>query len=165
LKPAADDASILVGYDGSDGAHRAIEQTAELFPGARVLILHVWGFPVVMAAFAPGDATGYGGTVEHARAAREAEAGCAIARELGLDASPVVAYRGEERTWHTVVAVADERDVDMIAVGARGLGGLRSLGLGSAADGILHHAHRPVLVVPASLSATSDTPDRRVLSA
>jgi hypothetical protein len=139
---------ILICYDGSVGARRAIEQAALLFPGACALVLHVWQFPVFVSAYAAGDATGYCGTAEHACAVREAAAGCMIARDLGLDASPVVAYAGNEHTWQAIVAVADERDAGLIVVGTRGRGSRRLLDVGSVSDGVLHNAHRPVLLVP-----------------
>jgi nucleotide-binding universal stress UspA family protein len=151
-----EDAPILICFDRSDGARRAIEQAAELFPGALALILNVWSFPALVSMYAPAEATGYSTGSEHARATSDAEAGCVIARNLGLDASAVAAFAGMEDTWHTILRVAEERDARLIVVGARGLGSLRSLVLGSVSHGVLHHAHRPVLILPASVAPAGE---------
>ncbi|PAA86410.1 hypothetical protein BOX15_Mlig004764g1 [Macrostomum lignano] len=47
-----------------------------------------------------------------------------------------------------IVQVADEESIDLIIVGNRGLGTVRRTFLGSVSDFVLHHANRPVAVVP-----------------
>lgn len=153
------DAPILICYDRSDGARRAIEQAASLFPGARILVLNVWSFPVMVSAYGAGDATAYSRKSQEELAVRDAETGCAFARELGLDATPLTACGSSEGTWHTILRVADEHDVSLIVVGARGLTGLRSVFLGSVSHGVMHHAHRPVLVVPHAVVGRPETFD------
>ena len=46
-----------------------------------------------------------------------------------------------------IVAVAQDIQADLIVLGSRGLGGWNSYLLGSVSDGVLHHAHCPVLIV------------------
>jgi nucleotide-binding universal stress UspA family protein len=53
----------------------------------------------------------------------------------------------EGRTTDEVVKIGDELEADLLVVGNRGHRGLRRMLLGSHSDGIVHHAHRPVLVV------------------
>jgi nucleotide-binding universal stress UspA family protein len=46
-----------------------------------------------------------------------------------------------------IVDLAEREEADLIILGSRGLGGFRRLLLGSVSDGVLHHAHCPVLIV------------------
>ncbi len=46
-----------------------------------------------------------------------------------------------------IVGAAARPDVDLVVVGARGLGALRRVLLGSVSEGVLRHVHRPVLIV------------------
>jgi nucleotide-binding universal stress UspA family protein len=50
-----------------------------------------------------------------------------------------------------IVAAAEERRTDLVVVGARGLGLLGRLVLGSVSDRVVHHAPCPVLVVKAKM--------------
>jgi nucleotide-binding universal stress UspA family protein len=77
---------ILVCYDGSDDAKRAVERAGELFAGRRTLVLHV---------------------------------------------------------WEPLADVADA-----IVVGRRGVSSAELVILGSVANAVVHHADRPVVVVP-----------------
>ncbi len=47
----------------------------------------------------------------------------------------------------TIARIAAERKAHAIVVGSRRLSGVKSHILGSAAEGLLHHSHIPVLVV------------------
>jgi nucleotide-binding universal stress UspA family protein len=50
--------------------------------------------------------------------------------------------------WQTVVAVADEIDASIIVCGARGRNAAKRALLGSVAEAVLHHSHRPTLIAP-----------------
>jgi nucleotide-binding universal stress UspA family protein len=61
-----------------------------------------------------------------------------------------VRYESRRELGHPVdriVAAAAEEQSDLIVLGSRGLGGFRQFVLGSVSDGVLHHAHCPVLIV------------------
>jgi nucleotide-binding universal stress UspA family protein len=47
-----------------------------------------------------------------------------------------------------ILAVAGDVDADVIVLGTRGLGSVKSLMLGSVSHAVLHHAGRPVLILP-----------------
>lgn len=76
-----------------------------------------------------------------------ANEGVERANAAGLVAAPRIATRDDDIAG-VILAVASDVDVDMIVLGTRGLSGVKSLMLGSVSTGVLHHADRPVLVIP-----------------
>ncbi len=79
------------------------------------------------------------------RAAREAAARVAAAlRDL---APHLDTYVRSGSPADEIVQTAREVGADLIVLGSRGLGTVRSVLLGSVSDRVLHHAHCPVLVV------------------
>jgi nucleotide-binding universal stress UspA family protein len=46
-----------------------------------------------------------------------------------------------------IVRVANQENIDLIVIGARGVSHMREMLLGSVTDGVLHHVHCPVLVI------------------
>jgi nucleotide-binding universal stress UspA family protein len=160
-----DNAPILLCYDRSADSRRAIETAGALFPGHKAIVLHVWS-PVALMASA------YGGMValpvyddhELQRAAQQiTEDGVRVATEAGLDAQPEIAECTFNGTWHAILEVADEYDVRLIVLGARGLSTFKSLVLGSVSHGVAQHAHRPVLIVPPAILGEqhAGAPERR----
>lgn len=141
---------ILIAYDGSAGARRAIETAAELFPGHRVIVFHAWSPISVIVA-------GYGGMAAlptydddalQVEASKVATEGCKLANDAGLRAQPEIAEVTYHGTWHTILDIADQYDAALIVLGARGLSTFKSVVLGSVSHSVTQHAHRPVLVVP-----------------
>ena len=72
----------------------------------------------------------------------------AAAEDAGFDATPS-ALRSNGKVWATIVAAADQEDAEAIIVGSRGLSAVKSVLLGSVANGVVHHSTRPVVVIPA----------------
>jgi nucleotide-binding universal stress UspA family protein len=141
---------ILICYDGSAGARRAIETAGELFPGHRVIVLHAWSPVSVVAA-------SYGGALSmpvwdddalQAEASKVTEAGCKLATNAGLKAQPEIAEVSSEGTWHTILDIANQYDAELIVLGARGLSAVRSIVLGSVSYSVAQHPHLPVPIVP-----------------
>ncbi|SPL91961.1 unnamed protein product [[Actinomadura] parvosata subsp. kistnae] len=145
--------TILIAYDGSDDSKAAIAFAGKLFPGRHAVVLTVWERLAMTSARASAGlmvAVDQSGVEDEAigQAMSELAArGADLARDAGLDATPRCDVDAVA-VWSTIVDVADELDAELIVTGTRGLGGVRSLLLGSTSDRVLHHAHRPVLVVP-----------------
>ena len=154
---------LLLAYDGSTTAAAAIETAAALFPGAEAVIATVTPPAPTLEAAAIArislpDSMIRDGVAnmraEHAREARErVEQGEAFATAAGLRTTPKVL---EAITpWRALRALADELAVDVIVCGSRGEGAFDRVLLGSTATSLLHHADRPLLVVPAAGSRSA----------
>jgi nucleotide-binding universal stress UspA family protein len=149
---------ILLCYDGSADAQAAIDQAGLLMGGSEATVLVIWetvletmtrhgslamGFGMVGSSSDDGDADA---AIEKA-AVDTAATGVRRAVAAGLVAQPKVVNRDDEIAA-VVLAVAADLDADVIVLGTRGLGGVKSLMLGSVSNSVLHHADRSVMVVP-----------------
>ena len=141
---------IVICYDRSDGARKAIETTGELFPGRTAIVLHVWS-PIAVIAAAYGGVVAlpsYDDSELRKAALTVAEEGAAVANEAGLAATAEVAEVTYSGTWHTILEVAAQHHTPLVVLGARGLSTFKSVVLGSVSHSVAQHAHCPVLIVP-----------------
>ena len=153
---------ILIAYDSSEGARRAIAVAGDLFPGRKAIVLHVWS-PVSLIVASYGGMAAIPACDDDAfqdSAGKLAEEGCALAREAGLRAQPEIAELTSFGQWHTILDVAAQYDAELVVLGARGLSTFKSLVLGSVSHSVAQHAHIPVLVVP-----PADMPERPAVTA
>lgn len=135
---------IVVGYDGSEAARRAVSYAA-MRAGKRgkVWVVHCYGPP-----------PDWLGTPNYQRLLEDHQArGKAILDALileGGDDLVDVDYELElvdGKPAEAVTNVARIRDADEIVLGSRGFGRVRAA-LGSVSQETLHEADRPVVVVP-----------------
>lgn len=147
---------MLIAYDGSDNAKRAIDYAGRFLSAQRAVLLTAWEPMVRQAA----RISGLSGVMQpdwlpdeeiEDIAYTEARAvnaeGVRLAELAGID----VEARTTECTttvWNAIVDVADELEVDLIVAGTRGATGLKALLHSSVAEAVLKHAHRPVFLVP-----------------
>jgi nucleotide-binding universal stress UspA family protein len=130
---------IVVGYDGSDDAVRALEAAAELAgDGARITVVSAIDIPEPAArATAPAEPE----EVAEARKALQ-DAGERLAK-LGMRAELVEGF-GSPAT--VIIDEAKARSADLIVVGTRGLAAAERLVLGSVSTKLVHEAPCSVLV-------------------
>ena len=148
---------LLAAFDGSEAAEAALTTAGALFGDASGEVLTVFDPPMgyeQVQRFSFGfDAHTLQRGVETLRreaedAAREtAERGAAAAAAVGLILEPKTAP-ADLGAWRAILSTADEVDADVIVCGSRGQGGVARSLVGSTSSGVLHHASRPVLVVP-----------------
>ncbi|GAA1806636.1 universal stress protein [Actinomadura chokoriensis] len=147
--------TVLIAFDGSDDSQAAVQYAARRLKAEPTVVMTVWeplltqlswaplAAAVTVAAEAPGDEY-----EEEKQAEQLARKGADLAIAAGLTDVAIRAERGGGPVWAAIVDVADELNASLIVTGSRGLAGARSVILGSVSTRVLHHARRPVLVVP-----------------
>ena len=143
---------ILLCYDGSDDAFRAIEFAGSLFPGRRAIVLSLWEHYSVLSGIPRVDDS----LVQEATEALAAD-GAERARDAGFGAATPLAVEAHHGVAEGIIAAADEHDALLVVMGTRGNTGIRSLLLGSVSHAVAHHAHRPLLIVPSQPLAEART--------
>jgi nucleotide-binding universal stress UspA family protein len=152
--------SILICYDDSASARRAVTVARRTLAHHPPILLHVYHAPeaVLADAFSTRSSDPTTGPVSQdrleslaARRAREVLDGAkAIVSDLGGDAQMEAREAAPDASvWETILTVADEIDAELIVTGTRGSTAEADEPLGSVSAGLLHHSRRPVLVVPA----------------
>jgi len=153
--------SILICYDDSDSARRALAVARRTLGHQPATLLHVYHAPeaVLADAFSTRGSDPVGGAVSQdrleslaAKRAREVlDAGRAAASELDADVELEAREAPSDASlWRTILDVADEVDAELIVAGTRGPTAVTDEPLGSVSDGLVHHSERPVLIVPAA---------------
>jgi nucleotide-binding universal stress UspA family protein len=146
---AMDEPPILICYDGTENADRAIEIAAALFGPSRAVVLDVGSELTTAESLAMVSPVVPGSAFE------ELNTDDALSRaRVGAEHAEAAGFTAEARstlaspTWQGIVDVADEVDAAVIVLGSRGLTGAREQFLGSISHQVAEHAGRPVLIVP-----------------
>lgn len=145
---------VVIGYDGSHDAQRAVELAAAVLRADAALVVNVWSTATTItqpgAAFAAPSPPSEAEVRRLEEAALQvAEDGAARARDAGLSAHAVVAQGASaEGIAKTLCDLAEARDATLVVVGRRGLSRLKEVVLGSVSNAAVHDGRRPVLVVP-----------------
>lgn len=130
---------ILVAFDGSEAARKAIEHAINLLkPEDRLIILSV--VPTTdIAEFAEIDPE-----ISIARAQETINELLAELRERNINAIGVVK---EGNIADQILKMGFELKCDLIVVGHKGISKIGKFQLGSVADKVARYANRPVLIV------------------
>jgi len=141
---------VLMASDGSESALKAARASAEVATKFAVplTVIYVFSVPATVATFG-GDQMG---AVDPQVVESWAEE---MKRAVADRTSRVIEEAGVPFTFRTeqgypaeeIVSVAEEERCDLIVLGSRGHGPLRSRLLGSTSDWVLHHARCSVLIV------------------
>jgi nucleotide-binding universal stress UspA family protein len=135
--------TIVVGYDGSEHAERALDRGIGLArEGAALIIVSAAKLSPADPTFVPTVGSTEPGEIEEARTSLDT----ALARtqKEGINARTIEAH-GDPADM--LVQVAKDEGADLIVVGTRGLSFAQRTLLGSVSTKVVHHAHCDVLVV------------------
>ena len=147
--------TLVLGYDGSDCAKRALAHTAELakhLDDGEVFVVSAYEFSIGYVPMGMTDSplmisAEYDQHVDMVRAYGEQQVAEAVKE---LEAAGVRAGGDvfEGRAVDVLLEQAREKDAAAIVVGSHGEGAMSAAFLGSTALKLLHHSDIPVLVVP-----------------
>ena len=132
---------ILLATDGSENTAQATKATVDIARrrGSEIHLIHVWHdvHTPHAHAFVRSELRQQGREILDEEVKRIEEQGGTVTRS----------HLREGRTFEEVIKLGDKLEADLLLVGSRGHRGLRRMLVGSNSEAIVHHAHRPVLVV------------------
>jgi nucleotide-binding universal stress UspA family protein len=143
--------NILVCVDGSAHAERALDEAIDLAQAERARL-------AILTAVLRPPPIGYGPAAAAAYALagdleRESEAILRGAMDRVPADVPVTTILSQEPIGPAALHEIDRGGYDVVVMGSRGRGTIRSALLGSASHYVLHHSHVPVLIVHVDASA------------
>lgn len=147
--------TIVVGVDGSEESQRALQwaMPEARARGARVRAVHVWHHPPdYVLQYPPSPPDLAVAPVFRDRDQLEKEAmellDQTVTKAVGSGPSvDIVQEIDEGSPADRLVRAAAAADAELLVVGSRGLGGFRSLLLGSVSQQLAHHAPCPLVIV------------------
>ncbi|MFW6317052.1 MAG: universal stress protein [Halorubrum sp.] len=127
---------VLVPVDGSASSDNALEYAFDLFPDAKVHIVHVTSFPTEPTATA----------VE--RAQEQAEEVIKEAKLIADDYDqPIKTETIHGNAAKAIIRYAEQNDIDHIVMGSKGRSGVQRVLLGSVAETVVRRSPTPVTIV------------------
>ena len=142
---------ILICSDGSEGALTAARMGARIAQKFHSAVLLIHTYAPAITAYPAFEAGGWelpivqeeiDACTEAARVILEERTG-KIFQEAGV---PYESLLERGHPVEVITRVARQRGADLIVMGSRGLNAVPSFLMGSASEGVLHHAHCPVLI-------------------
>lgn len=150
---------VLIGVDGAEDGFAAVRQVGRLLAAERDQLAFYYTPPDLQSRDATPEVL--------ARARRALAEGVFAESREHLDAALAAGLHtivGTTAPSQGLLLAADEWKADLVAVGARGLGPIEKLLLGSVSRAVVHQARVPVLVARARPEARRSEPLRVLLA-
>ena len=146
--------NVLLAVDGSDSAYEAARALTHLTPPTKVILLHAMDIPIPMyPSVIPEVAREIQDTVERAMREEGERLLNRVSSLLSPGIGPVVKRLGIGKPTSVILEVAEQEQIHLILMGARGVGHIRELILGSVSHRVVSHARCPTLIVGAPMQA------------
>ncbi len=130
---------ILVGYDGSDGARKAVDRAVSMVKEGDEIVLVFVIPPTKLEEFIGFDSDL---TEESAREVLEE-----VVRDLEEKGIPVSSKVRQGNVADEIISAASELGCELIVVGSYGLSKVGTFALGNVAEQVAKKSTRPVLLV------------------
>lgn len=139
---------ILVPIDGSESSARALQHAQKIaeLTGGKITLFHVMHFPAQLETY-----SGKLGEAYYLMKDRIKEHAQEILEKAKENLSAGSIAFTEKTVWgepaNEIIQEAEQGNYDLIVIGSRGLGEIKSWLLGSVSQRVVRHCKRPVLLV------------------
>jgi nucleotide-binding universal stress UspA family protein len=143
---------ILLASDGSKDAELAATTALDLVKttGSELHVVSVFPGPAYVHPYYETHFPQAAERLRHeARSGRQEVLDERVERIREAGGSVAQTHIREGETAAEIVTLAEELEVGLIAIGSRGIGGVRRMLMGNVSDSVVRHAHCPVMVVRA----------------
>lgn len=140
--------NILVPVDGSESSAQALKHATKLaeMAGAKITLLHVMYFPAEFETY-----SGKLGEAYYLMKDRIKEHAQEILEKAREDLSASNIAFTEKTVWgepaNEIIQEAEQGNYDLLVIGSRGLGEIKSWLLGSVSQRVVRHCKCPVLLI------------------
>lgn len=144
---------VLLAIDGSEFSKHAAETVRALSSVTSLTLLHVLDLPrLSYPMIGPDIAKDLAMTVEQAMRAEGEQVLKRTMSHLSYHAPPVKRRLEEGNPAEMILSVAEELHADLIMIGARGVGQIQELVLGSVSHRVITNARCPVFIIKSPLA-------------
>ena len=137
---------ILVPIDGSDNSIRALRHGLFLSSklGSKLTVLNVLEIPPVVYVQSQKVVDSVINALEK-ESKKVFERVDVESRDYGVNYEPIL-VKGHH-VGSNIIEYADQHDMDVIIMGSRGNGKLKTAIMGSVAHNVFHHTKKPILII------------------
>jgi nucleotide-binding universal stress UspA family protein len=139
---------VLVGYDGSDNAKLALRQAIEIAQSSNARLTVMSVVPDVAATVQGAWLAGANPQQLEQEMTEQVSSTLEEAIAQVPEEVPVTKLLGHGHAGPALIAAIDEHGCDLVVVGTRGRGAMKSLFLGSVTEHLVSRSSVPIVVVP-----------------
>ena len=136
---------VLVAIDGSEYSNKAVRYACALGSNSDMEIILLYVVSMLVSATPYNDTVSDQPFLALQRVGEDILSRAKdLANSLSCDVTDLITY-GDPAT--RIIEIAEEREVDLIVMGSRGISGIKRLFVGSVSDKVVNQAPCPVLLV------------------